>query len=118
MYNVINFLISFGALQGFIIGVFLLQKGFRQKQEIVYLALILIGFAAILGRVIIIGIFENESLFFINLNFILLFSPALFLFAKEFAGTAQRISTFNTKHFLPFLIVNTGYILFLPERLD
>ncbi|MFT4832146.1 MAG: hypothetical protein ACI815_001798 [Psychroserpens sp.] len=33
MYNIINFVISFGAMQGLIIGVFLLIKDFKLKQS-------------------------------------------------------------------------------------
>lgn len=112
MYDIINFVISFGALQGFIIGVFLLTKSFKSKQEKFYLGLILIGFAAILGRVIVISLYKNQSLFFINLNFILLISPAFYLYSKECYRARKGILNFNAKHFLPFLIVNLGYILF------
>tara|TARA_R110002073_G_scaffold145532_5_gene297706 strand:+ start:5974 stop:7020 length:1047 start_codon:yes stop_codon:yes gene_type:complete len=112
LYDIINFVISFGALQGFIIGVFLLTKSFKSKQEKFYLGLILIGFAAILGRVIVISLYKNQSLFFINLNFILLISPAFYLYSKECYRARKGILNFNAKHFLPFLIVNLGYILF------
>ncbi|EZH74290.1 hypothetical protein ATO12_15605 [Aquimarina atlantica] len=111
MYKVINFIISFGTLQGLIIGVLLLIKGFKSKQEKLYLALILIGFAAILGRVLIISIYNNQVLFLVNLNFILLVSPAFYLYTKECSNTTENIK-FKSKHFLPFLIVNLGYLLF------
>ncbi len=111
MYKVINFIISFGALQGLIIGVLLLIKGFKSKQEKLYLALILIGFAAILGRVLILGIYNNQALFLVNLNFILLISPAFYLYTKECSNTTKNIKL-KGKHFLPFLIINLGYILF------
>lgn len=112
MYDIINFVISFGAMQGFIIGVLLLIKSFKSKHEKFYLGLILIGFAAILGRVIVIDIYKNQSLFFINLNFILLISPAFYLYSKESSRTPKDILKFKSKHFLPFIIVNSGYILF------
>jgi len=112
MYNIINFVISFGAMQGLIIGVFLLIKGYKSKQENFYLALILIGFAAILGRVVIIGLYQNHSWVFINLNFILLISPAFYFYAKEFSITNNNALKFNYWHYLPFLIVNLGYLLF------
>lgn len=111
MYQIINFIISFGALQGLIVGVFLLIKGFKSKQGKLYLSLILIGFSAILGRVLVIGIYENQSLFLVNLNFILLISPAFYLYSKESLRTI-KITKFKIKHFLPFLIINLGYILF------
>ena len=112
MYNIINFVISFGAIQGLIIGVFLLIKGCKLKEDFFYLALILIGFAAILGRVLIIGIFENQSGFFINLNFILLISPAFYFYAKESSRETKTPLKFNYLHYLPFLIINFGYLLF------
>lgn len=112
MFNLINFTISFGAIQGLIIGVLLLIKGCKLKQESFYLALILIGFAAILGRVVIIGIYENQSWFFINLNFILLISPAFYFYAKESSRANNNILKFNYVHYLPFLIINFGYLLF------
>ena len=112
MYNIINFIISFGAMQGLIIGFFLLLKGYKLKQEIFYLALILIGFAAILGRVLIIGVYENQSWFFINLNFILLISPAFYFYAKESLKETKSPLKFNYLHYLPFLIINLGYLLF------
>lgn len=112
MYNIINFVISFGAMQGLVIGVLLLIKGFKLKQGNFYLALILIGFAAILGRVIILGIYENQSWFFINLNFILIISPAFYFYSKESARARKSLLNFNYQHFLPFLIINSGYIIF------
>jgi AraC-like DNA-binding protein len=112
MQNIINFVISFGALQGLIIGVLLLIKAFKFKQENFYLALILIGFSAILGRVIIIGIYENQSWFFINLNFILLISPAFYFYAKESSKATKSPLKLNYWPFIPFLIVNLGYIIF------
>lgn len=112
MYNIINFVISFGAMQGLIIGVFLLIKGCKLKEVFFYLALILIGFAAILGRVLIIGINENQSGFFINLNFIFLISPAFYLYAKESSRDTKSPLKFNYLHYLPFLIINLGYLIF------
>ena len=112
MYYIVNFVISFGALQGLIIGVFLLIKGFKLKQEIFYLALILIGFAAMLGRVVLVGIYENQSWFFTNLNFIFLISPAFYFYTKESSRATKNPLKFNYLHFLPFLIINLGYILF------
>lgn len=112
MQNIINFVISFGALQGLIIGVLLLIKAFKLKQENFYLALILIGFSAILGRVIIIGIYENQSWFFINLNFILLISPAFYFYAIESSKATKSPLRLNYWPFIPFLIVNLGYIIF------
>lgn len=111
MYKVIDFIISFGALQGLIVGIFLLIKGFKSKQENIYLSLILIGFAAILGRVLIVSVYENRLLFFIHLNFILLISPAFYLHAKISLGTI-KILKFKVEHFLPFLVTNIGYILY------
>jgi len=99
-------------MQGLIIGSFLLRKGFKLKQEIFYLALILIGFAAMLGRVLLIGIYENQSWFFNNLNFVLLISPAFYFYAKESSRASKNPLKFNYLHFLPFLIINLGYILF------
>tara|TARA_R110002033_G_scaffold171172_2_gene216900 strand:+ start:56 stop:1120 length:1065 start_codon:yes stop_codon:yes gene_type:complete len=112
LYNIINFVISFGAMQGLIIGVFLLIKGFKLKQDFFYLALILIGFAALLGRVVIIGIYENQPWFFNNLNFFLLISPALYLYAKESSRANKNPLNFNSLHFLPFLIINLVFILY------
>ena len=112
MYNIINFVISFGALQGLIIGVLLFMKALRLKQNFFYLALVLLGFSGILGRAVIIGVFENESWFFINLNFILLVSPAFYFLAKQSSVTNKSPLRLNFKHFLPFAIVNIIYILF------
>ncbi|MGB5383723.1 MAG: helix-turn-helix domain-containing protein [Lutimonas sp.] len=112
MYTIINFVISFGAMQGLIIGIFLLIKGYKSKQENFYLALILIGFAAILGRVVILGFYENHSWVFINLNFILLISPAFYFFAKESSRSTKNPLKFNYLYYLPFLIINLGYLLF------
>jgi AraC-like DNA-binding protein len=104
--------ISFGAVQGLIIGALLLIKGCRLKEEIFYLALILLGFAAILGRAVLMGIYDSQSSFFINLNFVLLISPAFYFYAKESFRAAENPLKFNCQHFLPFLIVNSGYIVF------
>ncbi len=112
MYSIINFVISFGALQGLIIGIFLLIKGFKLKQDLLYLSLILIGFAAFLARVIAIGIYENQPWFFNNLNFFLLISPALYLYAKESSSATKNPLNFNSLHFLPFLIINSTFILY------
>ena len=112
MYNIVNFIISFGALQGLIIGVFLLIKGLKLKQEVIYLALILMGFAALLVRVVIIGIFENQSWFSNSLNFILLIAPAFYFYAKESSRVTKHPLKFKYLHFLPFLIINLGYIIF------
>ena len=112
MYYIINFVISFGALQGLIIGLLLLIKGFKSKQESFYLALILIGFAAILGRVIILGAYENQSLFLVYLNFIFLISPAFYLYSKASSSATKGILKFRFKPFLPFIIINLGYLLF------
>ncbi len=99
-------------MQGLIIGVFLLIKGFKLKQDFFYLALILIGFASLLGRVVIIGIYENQPLFFNNLNFVLLISPALYFYAKESSRATKNPLKFNSLHFLPFLIINLVFILY------
>jgi AraC-like DNA-binding protein len=104
--------ISFGAMQGLIIGILLIIKGFRLKQEFFYLALILLGFAAILGRAVLIGIYESQSWFFSNLNFILLISPAFYFYVKESSRAVENPLKFNYRHFLPFLIINLGYIVF------
>ncbi len=112
MYNIINFVISFGAMQGLIIGIFLLMKGYKLRQENFYLALILIGFAAILGRVVILGFYENHSWVFINLNFILLISPAFYFYAKESSRSTKTPLKINYLHYLPLLIINSGYLLF------
>ena len=111
MYNIINFVISFGAVQGLIVGVLLLIKGFRLKEGIFYLALILLGFAGILGRAVLIGIHESQSSFSIHLNFVLLLSPAFYFYAKESQRSAENPLKFNYQHFLPFLFVNVGYIV-------
>ncbi|MGL1886218.1 MAG: helix-turn-helix domain-containing protein [Reichenbachiella sp.] len=99
-------------MQGLIIGAFLLIKGFKLRQDFFYLALILIGFAALLGRVVIIGIYESQPWFFNNLNFFLLISPALYLYAKESSRATKNPLNFNTLHFLPFLIINLAFILY------
>ncbi|MBW1294835.1 helix-turn-helix domain-containing protein [Aquimarina litoralis] len=112
MYNIINFVISFGAMQGLIIGVFLLVKGLKLKQDFFYLALILIGFAALLGRVVAIGLYDNQPWFFNNLNFFLLISPALYLYAKESSGAIKNPLNFSSLHFLPFLIINLVFIVY------
>ncbi|WP_350287220.1 helix-turn-helix domain-containing protein [uncultured Croceitalea sp.] len=112
MYGIINFVISFGAMQGFIIGVYLLIRGFKLKQDFFYLGLILIGFAALLGRAVLIGIYENQPLFFNNLNFFLLISPALYLYAKESSRGTKNPLNFNSIHFLPFLIINLVFIAY------
>ena len=104
-------MISFGAVQGLIVGVLLLIKGFRLKEGIFYLALILLGFAGILGRAVLIGIHESQSSFSIHLNFVLLLSPAFYFYAKESQRSAENPLKFNYQHFLPFLFVNVGYIV-------
>lgn len=76
------------------------------------MGLILIGFAGILGRVLMMSIYEGQSWFMINLNFIVLISPALFAYSSISSdGTKAHLpSTFL--HFLPFVIVNVGFICF------
>ena len=111
MYKIIDFIISFGALQGIIIGMVLLIKGLKSKQEEIYLSFILIGFAAILGRVLVISTYQEQSSFFIHLNFILLISPALYLYVKECLITSKTIK-FKVGHFLPFFVTNIVYVLF------
>ena len=105
-------------MQGLIIGILLLIKSFKLKQEKFYLSLILIGFAAILGRVIVIGIYENQSSLFISLNFILLISPAFYFYAKESTIVAKSLLKFKYQPFLPFLIINLGYIAFYYSQKD
>ncbi len=97
-------------MQGLIVGVFLLIKGLKLKQDFFYLALILIGFAAFLARVVAIGIYENQPWFFNNLNFFLLISPAFYLYAKESSRVTKNPLNINALHFLPFLIINLVFI--------
>lgn len=110
MQKIIEFIISFGALQGTIIGTFLFVKGLRSKQEEIYLSFILIGLAAILARVLVISIYDEQSSLFIYLNFIFLISPAFYLYAKTSLSTDKRIR-FEYRHFIPFIAINIVYIL-------
>jgi AraC-like DNA-binding protein len=111
MYRLIEFIIAFGAFQGIIVSMILAIKGLKAKQENIYLSLVLLGFAAILVRVLVISVYQGQSSFFIHLNFILLISPALYLYMKESLSNIRN-TKFNLYHFLPFLFVNIGYVLF------
>ena len=107
-----NFVISFGALQGLIIGLFLAIKSIKLKQENLFLSLLFVGFAAMLGRIIVLGIYENQSSLFINLNFVLLISPAFYVYSKTASSDSNQVITLNYKHFLPFVGINLGYVFF------
>ncbi len=110
MFNIFNIIISLGALQGFIIGTWLLIKGSKSKQIKFYFAAILIGFAAILLKVTIIDINGSLLLPLLHLNFIFLIAPSLYFYTKGLSNPANNIPFFENPHFWPFLIINTGYL--------
>ena len=111
MFNIFNIIISLGALQGFIIGVWLLIKGTKSRQIKIYYAAILIGFAAILLKVTIVDVTGGLLLPLLHLNFIYLIAPALYFYIKGLSKQSVNIPLYMNIHLCPFLLINIGYIL-------
>lgn len=112
MFNIFNIIISLGALQGFIIGTWLLIKDTKSKQIKFYYAAILIGFAAILLKVTIIDINGSLLLPLLHLNFIYLIAPSLYFYIKGLSKQSAIIPLYLNLHLLPFLLINVGYFSF------
>lgn len=112
MFNIFNIIISFGALQGFIVGFWLLSVGFKAKTAKFNLSLLLIGLAAVLARVTIIDIQEADRLPPLHINFILLIAPALYGYVKTLTHQHQSDLSVLAKRFSPFFLINLGYLLF------
>ncbi len=112
MFNIFNVIILIGALQGYIVGL-LLIKNHRFKLPQLYLALLLIGFSAVLTKVTLVDILGGNGFPKLYLNFIYLVAPSLYLYVKTLKKNNYSFRNVFF-HFYPFVIINLIYfVLFL-----
>lgn len=115
MHQLNIFILSFGALQGVLLGILMLRKR-SYRTPYVFLLLYLFTLLVQVAMKIATKVWlmeEMRGVYFISYELPFLYGPLLYLFVTQVMDRRRKISPVDALHFFPFLYFATGDLLMM-----